>query len=349
MTARASRSQAARRGGINPAAWLLWFVAAAAIPTTTRHPYYLALVLIAVMIVHLTVEPDEGAGRPWRLFAYVGSTAAVLSIGFNVLTVHTGDRPFGRLPDGLPIIGGPLTWNAVVYGVCSAMAISALLFAAATFNGAVRHSELIRALPSRFQRLGVAGAIAMTFVPQTLQAGRDIYDAQRARGRSMRTLSDVHAFLTPLLGSGLERAFALSEALETRGYGSRAIAAEPGRGRKRLAYLAALAMVVAALPLVATGRLLPAMVLAAGAGLLGAASGGRTAGSRRRLRWNRASKGVAVASALAITIAVWGHAAGDTLNYWPFPRLDWPEFQPLVGLAPLLLLGPAAVEEPGRR
>lgn len=349
MSARASRSEATRRGALNPAAWLLWFVAAAAIPTTTRHPYYLALVLIAVMIVHLTVEPDEGAGRPWRLFAYIGSTAAVLSIGFNVLTVHTGDHPFGSLPGGLPIIGGALTWNAVVYGVCSAMAISALLFAAATFNGAVRHSELIRALPARFQRLGVAGAIAMTFVPQTLQAGRDIYDAQRARGRSMRSLSDAHAFLTPLLGSGLERAFALSEALETRGYGSRPLHAEPGQRRARLAYLAALAMVVAALPLVATGRLLPALGLAVAAGLLGALSGTRPASARRRLRWSRPSLAVACASVLVLLIVVWGHAAGDTLSYWPFPRLSWPEFQPLVGLASLLLLSPAVAGEPGRR
>ncbi|MEZ4520341.1 MAG: energy-coupling factor transporter transmembrane component T [Thermomicrobiales bacterium] len=327
---------------IDPAAWLLWFLAAGAIPLTSRQPLYLALILLAVVFVHLAFPHREGHGRSWRLFAYIGSSVAVLSIGFNVLTVHSGDRPFAELPGGLPIIGGQLTYNALVYGVASALAISSLLFAAATFNTAVRHADLIRRLPRPFQRLGVAGAIALNFVPQTMQAGRDIYDTQRTRGRTMRGVRDARAFVVPLLGNGLERAFQMSEAMETRGYGSRRPGERDGQLR-RLQMPVAVALIILALPLVATGRLLPALVIVMTALML---LGGVRPALPWRWRidgWSRPTIGVAIPSCMSLAVVAWRTATGHSIAYSPFPRLVWPDFDLVIGLAICLLLAPAIV------
>lgn len=331
---------------IGPGAWLLWFLAAGAVPLTGRHPYHLALVLLVVMIVHLTIPERDGAGRSWRLFAYVGSSVSVLSIGFNVLTVHTGDEPFADLPGGLPIIGGQLTYNALVYGVSSAIAISSLLFAAATFNTAVRHAELIRRIPRPFQQLGVAGAIALNYVPQTMQAARDIYDAQRARGRSMRGVGDARAFLVPLLGNGLERAFQMSEAMETRGYGRQH--EEAGRTLlDRLRAPLAIGLAILSLPLVATGRLLEGLILAMAAALAVGLSASERSLRQRIAGWSRSSVAVAAPAILALVMIAYRMATGDTLEYTPFPRLEWPEFDLLIGLASCLLLAPAFVVSGG--
>ncbi len=85
------------RKQIDPVAWLLWLIAISAIPLTSRHPLYLALALLVVIVVHLSIPTDGGRASPWRFFAYVGSSVAVLSIGFNVLTVHSGDRVICRI------------------------------------------------------------------------------------------------------------------------------------------------------------------------------------------------------------------------------------------------------------
>ena len=325
---------------LEPMAWLLWLIAAGAIPLTSRHPLYLALILLVVVIVHLSVSSTGERARPWRLFAYVGSSVAVLSIGFNVLTVHVGDRPFAEIPGSLPIIGGKLTYNALVYGIASALAISSLLFAAATFNSAVSHVQFIRRIPKRFQRLGVSAAIAMNFVPQTIRAGQDIYDAQRARGRQMRNVGDARAFLVPLLGNGLERAVQMSEALETRGYGQMGLSPTDARADRWRVALAA-SFVVAALPFLATGRLLVSIVLASLA--IAALGLRRPVGvvSRKTTAWTPNSRALAIASCSTLALVGYTMATSAALEYTPFPRLTWPDFDPLVGVAISLLLAPA--------
>lgn len=329
---------------VNAAAWLAWFVGAAAIPLVSRNPLYLGLILLVVIVVHLAVTGGSEGDTTWRLFAYVGSVVASLSIGFNVLTVHAGNRIFGHIPEWVPIAGGDLTWNALVYGVASALAISSLLFAAATFNTAVRHGDLIRLMPASLSRLGIAGTIAISFVPQTIAAGRDIYDAQRSRGYQFRGLRDARSLIVPLLATGIERAVVLSEALETRGFGAPATR-QPDSNRNPVFALAFLALVLS-LAALATGRLLIAGIgLVIALLLLAAATRGTAQRTRYRpLQWNTASVIVVLAS-LAPVLTLTAHfATGLSLSYEPFPRLPMPEFAPAAGASILMLLTPALVD-----
>lgn len=329
---------------INPASWLLWLVAAGSVPVVSRNPLYLALDLVVVLVVYLALPRRSAIARAWRLFVTVGMTLAVFSIGFNVLTVHSGDRVFARLPDALPIVGGPLTWNAFTYGLISALAISTLLIAAAAFNTAVRQGDLIRLLPGSFASLGIAGSIAMTMAPQTIAAARDIYNAQRARGHRFRGARDARGFVIPLLGVGLERAMVLAEALESRGFGSPAQAGLRGRS---IALPLASVTLLGSFAAFGFGLLLPGLgmlVAALALALTGAPT--RTRRSRyRRLHWNQPSIVVAVAAGLGLlTLAVRG-ATGDGLEYYPFPRLQMPPFEAVVGFAILLLLAPLVGSE----
>jgi energy-coupling factor transport system permease protein len=325
----------------NPLAWLLWFVGVAIVPVVSRNPFYLALALVVVLVVYLSLPHGSGSARAWRLFALVGSTLALLSVGFNVLTVHVGDKVFATLPDALPIVGGNLTWNAFVYGMLSALAIATLLLAAATFNTAVRQGDIIRLVPGSFAGLGLAGSIAMTMVPQTIAAGRDIYDAQRSRGHRFRGLRDAGSLIVPLLGSGLERAVTLSEALEARGFGA-SVGATPVPVR-RLPLIASVALLTVSLLAIASGRLAIGLALMAGAVFVVLrAMPQRSRRTRfRTLDWNAPS--LAVAGAGVVVVAVYAGLlswAGSTLAYDPFPRLTMPPFEPLAGAVLLVLLAP---------
>ncbi|HUG14868.1 MAG TPA: energy-coupling factor transporter transmembrane component T [Thermomicrobiales bacterium] len=340
-----SRRDAAVAGdAVNAAAWMAWFAAVAVVPLTTRNPLYLALALTSVLAVYLSLPRLDGAARAWRLFVVVGSSLALLSVGFNLLTVHAGDRPFAWLPDRLPVVGGPLTFNALAYGLLSAAAISTLLIAAAAFNTAVRQGDLIRLLPGGFASLGVAGSIAVTTIPQTIASARDIYDAQRARGKQFRGVRDARGILVPLLGTSMERALTLSEALETRGFGASAMAAQT-HPRRRLHVIAIPAgLLVVALLLLGGGRValgLGALAAAVAAALALAPRRGRRI-RYRPLVWSRPSMVVAATAFVsALNLLLAQPARGATLAYDTFPRLDAPPFDPFIGLGLLLLLAPA--------
>lgn len=320
---------------INAPAWSAWLIGVAVVPLVSRNPLYLATILLVVLFVHLAVSIDTPGQSPWRLFAYVGSIAASLSIAFNVLTVHVGDRAFASLPGWLPIIGGKLTLNALIYGVGSALAISTLLFAAATFHTAVRHADLIRMLPSSFGRLGIAGSIALSFVPQAINAGHDVYDAQRSRGLRLRGVRDAPAFLIPLLSTGLERALTMSEALETRGFGTSARRSPVASTSRTFELTGVVLLIGAGLVSLSLGKLVIATsCVIAAVGLLMLL----TPANQRRTRyqpivWNWQSV-LTVTSALPpVVLAALYLINGDILRYEPFPTLDVPPFQLLAGLA----------------
>lgn len=341
-----SRSEDADGGSaINAGAWVAWFAAVALIPLVTRNPLYLALALTAVLTVYLSLPRRSGAARAWRLFVAVGSTLALISVAFNLLTVHVGDRRIGSLPDTLPIIGGPLTFNALLYGLLSASAISTLLIGAATFNTAVRQGDMIRLLPGSFASLGVAGSIAVTTIPQTIAAARDIYDAQRARGQQFRGLRDTRHILAPLLGTSMERALTLSEALETRGFGASAQTMNQSSQHRRLLAIALpSALLLTALFLLGSGHFAPGIVALLAALVVALALAPRQARRTRYqpLVWNRPSSAVTVAAALSsVTLLLITTVRDTTLAYDTFPQLTAPPFDPAVGLAILLLLTPA--------
>jgi len=333
-------------GDINAVAWTLWFVAVVVLPLTSRNPLYLALLLLVVLVVFFTLPRKAGQTSAWRLFAYIGSGVAALSIAFNVLTVHVGDRAFATLPAWMPIVGGPLTINALLYGVISAMAISSVLFAAATFNTAVRHADLVRLLPGTLSRFGVAAGIALLFVPQTISAARDIYDAQRSRGHYFRGIRDARAFVVPLLSTGLERALLLSEALETRGFGSSAIAMQRSAWSTLSMLTAGISLIVA---LVAVGFGyytigMTALVSAGACALYGSPSGNRRTRFRTTI-WNVPSLVIGIVSALAITVLLFGRVFVDLhLRYDTFPRIEPPGFASLAGAAIVCLIAPALVK-----
>lgn len=335
-------------GAINAVAWALWFAGVTVVPLTSRNPLYLALNLLVVLAVFFSLPRGSGQASAWRLFAYIGSGVATLSIGFNVLTVHVGDRVFARLPEALPIVGGPLTINALAYGIISASAIATVLFAAATFNSAVRHADLVRILPGSLARFGVAAGIALLFVPQTIAAGRDIYDAQRARGHHFRGLRDARAFVVPLLSTGLERALLLSEALETRGFGASAVVVQPRRGQSMLTLGAAAGIVMALVALGAGSYGLGVICLGASVVLALSRSSGQSQRTRlKTTEWNLGSVVVASAASAALVVLLLGRTVTDLkLAYDTFPRMDDPAFSPAAGAAILLLVLPALVSNP---
>lgn len=327
----------------NPVTWLGWSVAAALVAVSTRNPLYLVLLGAAVGAVYLSLDRRSAPVRAWSTVLRVGALVATISILFNALTVHTGSHVIFRLPGEIPIVGGPITLNALVYGVSSAITILNLLVIGVTFNSAVDRAELLRLVPRQFVHAGMAALIALSIFPQILRALREVREAQMARGFQVRSARDLPPLIVPILHLAMEHALNLAEAIESRAFGHGA----SGRPANRLLLGLALAGTGCGVVLFGLGHSAAAAALALASIALFALAILRAhppaRGRYRPLEWTRRDltvAGSAAASALLVALSL---ATSDRLSYSPYPYLTWPPFAVAPGLACALLVAPALI------
>ena len=204
---------------LDPRAWIVWAIAASLPSLVGRNPWPLVATLLAVLGVWAAWSIGA-AGARWRPLLRLALVFGVVSILFNLLTAHVGDRPIAALPERWPVIGGILTLNALVYGFLSALAILSLVTVSATLGATLDWSAAMRLLPERMAALAVAGSVAWSYLPRTAVALSEIREAQMARGYRPRGLRDAAPLVIPLLAGGLERAMITAEALEARAFGA---------------------------------------------------------------------------------------------------------------------------------
>jgi energy-coupling factor transport system permease protein len=323
--------------------WIAWVIAAAAITIVARNPFYTLSMLLAVSLVaKMCAGPGSSNGLPVaRLSVFILLFATL----FNGLSIHVGETVLFRLPSTWPWIGGHITLEAAVFGFSVGLVLVTLLFTFSTFNAILPTSDLVRLMPRAMRDLGVVILIAITYIPETTRQLKRIREAQAIRGHRLRTVKDWGPILIPLLIGGLERAMGLAEAMVSRGYGATADVRQPFIVQIGLfaGLLLALAGWVLTFWISWTGWLL----LAAGAlivGLLLLRIGRSTPHTRYRpRRWKVGDTAILAIVAVSISLVFAPLPFVDrlTLTYAPFPTLDFPAYEPFIGLAVFLLATPA--------
>jgi energy-coupling factor transport system permease protein len=316
----------------------------------TRNPLYLGLALAWVAGVTLAARAQPAWGQaelPWSPLGF-GLLVVPLSTLFNGLMVHVGATVLFRLPANWPLIGGPFTLEALVYGALNGLALTGLFTAFAVANRMVPLRQVIQLIPRAYYPVAVVVAIAVTFVPATVRQWRQIREAQAVRGHRLQGVRSWLPLWLPLLTGGLERALALAEAMTARGFA----------GGPPLHDAWTRAGVLAGLPTVAAGLLLRtawgqaevgALLLLAGTTLVGAAIW--VAGRRRPHTvyrpapwrgqdWLVAAGALAAAAAFLLPLPA---LERSSLFYTPYPALTTPGFALGLGMATWGLLLPAAV------
>ncbi|MGD8398541.1 MAG: energy-coupling factor transporter transmembrane component T, partial [Anaerolineae bacterium] len=274
-------------------AWVAWLVAAAVPAFTLRNPLYLALTLGAAGIVYTALGRRSIVGQAWGGFVRIGLFFVALAVAFNALSVHIGDVVLFRLPASWPIVGGPITLEAIIAGAVNGLGLLTILVVFATFNAVVDHYQLLRATPAFLFQAGVVISIAVTFVPQMVLSAREIREAQRIRGHRFRGVRDLLPLIMPLLASSLERAIQLAETMEARGFG--AAVAPPS----------------------------PRQAVADQAGLLGSLLGLLVGLGLAAYQPDLASWGWALAGASALGLAATFYLQGRRVRQTRYRRLPW--------------------------
>ena len=335
----------------NSYSWLIWALSASVLTLIARNPLYVTLIVLATLLVYLAVSRETPMESSWRGLLRLGFFIWLVTIPFSALMNHQGEIVLFALPEKWPLVGGPVTLEAVLAGAASGYALWALLFIFAAFNLAVDATQLMRAAPAFLTQAGVVTTIALTFVPQMLASVREIREAQRIRGHRFRGWRDTLPLAMPLLTTAFEHAVQLSESMESRGLSGELT----GLSSRRLRGLRA--AVAAGLLLLLFGLLLRLVwVQLAGDLMLLLATGtliyafwdlGRHVRRTRywRQRWRVTDTVISVASLAAL-------AAGLVASRWDRTLLAYapasggallPAFNFWLGLAVVLLAAPGLV------
>lgn len=326
--------------------WLTWGCCCMVPLLISRHPAIILELLLLVITVRFVCLPQ--AAMRWRWIIRVALLFAVVGVVFNALTVRTGNQV------AFDVIGWSITWNAIVYGLVSGVAMITLVLTGITTAAGLDWIALTRVLPGRLAPLAVSGSVAWSFLPGASQALGEIREAQAARGHHIRSGRDVLPIIVPLLDGSLGRALTMSEALEARGFG--ASGDEPGRTSRwtpvwgTACILGVLSMAYA-ISLGDQRLILPAVGLSI-IGVIGILRSPQPMERTTRYREHQlqVADRIVIATALAALIMFLSLAAGnfDSITFNPYPDLELPALDFRLLLALFLLLTPAFFPASGR-
>lgn len=317
----------------NARAWALWTLAASLPALLTRNPVYLIVALLVVAVVHTQMDSHHQSLPVWRLGLIVITVATL----WNALTAHFGATIIFTLPKSLPLIGGIITLEAIIFGLANGLAIWLLFAAFATFSAIVTPYEILSLVPHTLRHAGLIVTIALTFFPQVLRTAQQLNEAQTIRGYRARHIRDLTAMFVPLLLNNLENATQLAAAMETRGYGR-----TTNRGQHAgIGWLGLLLGVL--VQLYWRDAIVGWIVIASAVGWLLLSQRGAIQITRyRREHWSRVDSFIALASGVMLLVVTSNPFA---LAYTPYPRLTLPPIDAPILLAILILLAPALTLE----
>ncbi len=202
---------------MNPRALAAWSVSGITIALATGNPVYRVLVLLCALNVLVALRRPEVSLRGLGIALVV---AGLIAVAVTTLASHTGDHAFLVLPPAIPVLGGSLTVEAVVFGASTGVGIAAAVLSAAPLSLVLLPNSLVDALPSALARTGAAIGTALNLIPGIARSATEIRDAQRMRGWRPRRVREWPDLAVPVVLTALENSITLAEAMEARGYGS---------------------------------------------------------------------------------------------------------------------------------
>lgn len=345
-------------------AWGLWLTGAMLFALSTRNPFYLALLMLVALVVNRALtsyaerrdtgqvsEVGSGQRSGGVLLRAVVLISLVVAL-FKGMSLHLGATVLFTLPEWIPVLGGPVTLEALASSGIDALTILTVLAVFVAFSAGADYYALLRSVPPFMHQAGLVTSIGITFVPQTVTRFREIREAQALRGHRVRRVGDLVPLLVPLLAGGMERSMDLAEAMEARGFSR-----SPGAARTispvvvQLGLVLGLGCVLVGGALFAFAPALPWLAwLVVGAGVTLIAVTLRSIGARakrsryRKTVWRDSDTALALASAAVLAgLFAFRSLAPSLLAYTPFLRISMPPFDVSVAATIAGLLAPAAI------
>ena len=323
-------------------AWLGWLIAGLVVISSTRNPVYLFMFDLILLILQASIK-QSGRNLPITTLKFA-ATVLVLSTLLNTVISRFGDTVLLRIPGQIPLLSGPVTLEAVIFGFTNGLVLTGMFTLFTIINRVLPIQVIVRLIPQFLQPVALVTTIALTFIPATQKQFAAIREAQAIRGQRLQRLSDWLPLFIPLLIGGLERSMQIAEAMTARGFSA--------ASKKKTPITVAL-LSIAALLLIITGWLLQLARLVEQLGVILILAGfvllvivffirGRqTRKTRyREEKWTRLSTAILVAVLSAAAIFLFLTPGNLSLVYEVYPRALFPPVAFIQSTALLIFLVP---------
>ena len=204
-------------GRLSARAWLGWSLAAVAVALSTDNPVYRGLVAAAALNVLIAWLPRSRSLRP---LGFGLAFAVFFAVLVNGLAGHGGADAIVSVPDAVPIFGGPITIESLLFGCSVGLGLVAALLAVAPLSMVVESHEIIDAIPARLERTGIAVATSLNLISGIGATFRAVREAQAMRGWRPRGIGSWREVVVPVVLTAIEDSALLAEAMEARAFGA---------------------------------------------------------------------------------------------------------------------------------
>jgi energy-coupling factor transport system permease protein len=202
---------------VNARAVAAWSASGLLLVILSNNPAYRVLVLLAAL--NFLIAHRRSAARLRPLLTLL-ATATLLSIAVSLLLSHTGAHALLVVPPAIPLAGGPLTIESILYGASAGLGIVAGAIVVAPLSLVIESDQLVDALPAPLHRAGTTLAASLNLIPGIGRSVTSVREAQIMRGWRPRGLRSYAEILVPVTLTALESSIQLAETMEARGYGS---------------------------------------------------------------------------------------------------------------------------------
>ncbi|GAC1425202.1 MAG: CbiQ family ECF transporter T component [Actinomycetota bacterium] len=207
----------------HPVAWMVWTSCAVVAVQTMTNPVALGVSVAAMLYTAMRLAPDRG---PVMLMLKIGAFVIVTRVILFGLAGHPGGTILFSMPQWkLPAllggfqIGGAISAEVLATAALEGARLAAVLVCFGVFLSIVEPARVLRLVPGFLFEAGMIVAIGVTFVPSLIRTARDVREAQRLRGYRARGVRAAVSIAMPVLSTTLERANAIAESMDSRGYG----------------------------------------------------------------------------------------------------------------------------------
>ena len=210
---------------LNPFCKLLWLVNILVFALIFDNPVY----LVALFLATLPLVAAAGIVKEWlsvmKFTLYLGIAIVLI----NMLVSYHGAHILFEAPFRLPVVGVPtLTLEAAFFGVAMSLRLLAIISAFAVLTLTVHPDDLLVAMIKMKlpYKSVLVTSLSTRFIPALVEDAQCLSDVQRSRGLELDRGSLVQkirsrmAIVIPLLSNSLDRTVQLSEAMESRAFGS---------------------------------------------------------------------------------------------------------------------------------
>ena len=210
---------------LNPFSKLAWVVSVFVAALLLSNPLFL-------LVLFLSTLPLVVAARVWREWTSFMKLALYLCVAIiviNTLVSYSGTHVLAEAPFRLPVMGTPtITLEAILYGVGMSIRLLAIISAFAVLTLTVNPDDMMLSMIKMKlpYKSVLVTALSTRFVPTLIGDAERISDVQRSRGleldkgRLPQRIKRSMSVIIPLLSNSLDRTVQISEAMESRGFGS---------------------------------------------------------------------------------------------------------------------------------